>query len=278
MQFYTNGLGANAGDTLVTCEGLIMSQRVIWVNSATGNDGSPTFGYDREEPLQTVGAAVTVAFPGDIIVLMAGFYEVILAPIVPWEGVAIVGEGSVGGLPSCQLVNNQAAGEIFTVSAIGVEFRNIRFPPNQQANTQPKIEVTADNCRIIGCYFEGGPNDHFAQVRYSSIYETTVDYEVICNTTFISIAPTCADLPYTGVEFDGASYYLTMDGVTFDDSQFGWQWDYSFISTIGLAYFRKIGISLLHGASMNVVGVSQAGAIGWLNTQTRTGGGRVDWY
>jgi len=185
----------------------------------------------------------------------------------------------VGGLPSCQLVNNQGAGEIFTVTALGVEFRNIRFPPNQQANTMAKIMVTADNCRIIGCYFEGGANDTASQVRYSSLYDTTIDYEVICNTTFISTAPTCLALPYTGVEFNGFSTYLTLDGVTFDDSQFGWNWDYAFFVAGGggLLNFRKIGVSLLHGASMMVQGFSTGDSAGWLNTQTRTGGGRVDW-
>jgi hypothetical protein len=280
MQFLTNGLGAASGDTLVTCEGLITSQHVIWANSLTGNDANT--GQNREEPRRTLWAANGVAWPGDIIVLMAGFDETIPVAITPAAGITIVGEGSIGGKPSCKLRSSGIGAEIIHMNpgAIGVELRNIWFDESTAANAIPRVLVETHNARIVNCYFECGANDNAPAVLYQfNVCPQDIDYQVIQNTTFIATAPDCTVLPDTAVEFLDPSTFLTLDGVTFDDGPFGFDRDYAFIGMDGLWGFRKIGVSLLHGASMYVPGTYNVGmpSMGWLNTQTRTGGGRVDW-
>ena len=276
MQIYTNGLGANSGDTLVTCEALQVSGNVWWCNSTTGVDAGSPQGLDREAPLLTIAQAMANAALGDIIVLQNGFTETCVAPLACRAGITLVGEGSSGGQPTRSLINNQAAGEILSVSAVGVEIRNIKFPANLQVNASAKIIVTNHNSRIIGCYFEGGPHDHAAQVQYGVAADWTC--QVVRNTTFISVAPTCADRPYTGIYIPRGNNYMTLDGVTFDDGPFGWNVDYAFYGMAAASlYFRMIGVSLLHGASMYMNGTVAGTSLGWLNVQTRTGGGRVNW-
>lgn len=276
MNVRPNGIGGSSGDQLATCRPLQLSGDVWYVSSLIGTDAASPAGKDRQKPLATLSQAHTNAVAGDIVVLMDGHTETLVAVLtISKAGLDIVGEGQSSGLPTAQLKINAAAASVLNVTGAAVRIRNILFPASIQSNTgsggvgKVHINASASKSQVIGCYFQEGANDQLAAV---SVQTGATDVRVE-NATFISTAPTTATRPTYGLLTQGTVTDLDVAGCVFSDGTVGFSsaaWD----SSAGVVTrLRAQNVSLLLGADA----IMNAATTGWLNVQTATDGGRVVW-
>lgn len=266
---YQNGLGDTQGDALATCRPLYSSGNVWYVNSAGGVDATTPAGQNREKPLATLAQAVTNAASGDIIELMSGHAETITSGVSVSKQLTIVGGGSLNGQPTVRLTPN-TTGNLLICGATNCQLRNIWFPSNLQASTVARVAVVAQNFRMHGCYFECGANDQAAGL---SLDNTTAAAR-ISNTTFISTATSATAQPESGLKTTVAITDLELDGVVFSGGAFGFSNYRAFDgSAFAITRLYAINISQLLGADVKL----HASTTGRWNTQTCTGGARLDW-
>ena len=266
MRVWPAGIGETTGDALVLSTYLATktSVEVIFVDSITGNDSF--HGLDRLAPKATLGAGITAAGAGGVVVLLSTHDETLTATqTLSSDGLTIVGAGLVAGKPTAKLRMNAAALALFSITGIGVELRNIWFPENVQANSASKITVGETHARIIGCYFEQGPKDNGAAVDLVAGWQ----YAEFLNTTFISTATAASDLPPFAVRALASGDGLWMDGVVFDGGPFGFANNRGYNDTGGPVGLHMERMSQLRGADINTT------ANGWIQTMTATGGARV---
>lgn len=277
MRVRANGIGGTTGDALATCKPLQYSGDVWFVNSTGGVDAASPAGKDREKPLATLGQAYTNAAAGDMIVLLSGHTETVTVALnVAKAGLDIVGEGSSGGIPTVRLLVNSATAGVINITAAGVRLRNILFPASVISNTgtgggSGKIHVNGggSKAQLIGCYFQEGATDQLPGVTIATGM-TDIRLE---NCTFISTATVVATRPTYGFLTQGTVTDLDVFGCVFSDGTVGFAnvaWD----STGGtITRLRALGVSALLGADIAI----SAATVGFLNLQTTTGGGRVEW-
>lgn len=268
-KFYPNGAGGTLGDQLDTCRPLITSGNVWYVSSLIGTDAASPAGQNREKPLATIAQAVTNAADEDIIVFLQGHTESLTAAQNIAKRLQLVGEGTVSGKPGVTFNTNSAAGNLFTTSALSIEFRNIYFPEATQTNTAAKIAVGAAFCRFVGCYFELGAKDTGVGVSVAA------DGTRFDNCTFISTATLRTAQPLVAIKSVGVSIdNVEMNGVVVSAGTVGFS-NYSavdFTSASTLLRIKALGISLLLGADMDL----PAAWKGNVNVQLATGGSRVN--
>ncbi len=263
----SNGLGESAGDLLATCDPLILSGVVWWVDSATGTDGASPAGRSASAPLATLAQAVTNASSHDIIAFKSGHAETLTAAQTLSKSLTLVGLGSSGGLPTVKFTNNQAAANLFTVSGADVQLRNIWIEENAQACATARITVTGARFRMMGCYVQCGATDTGPAVSLGS----GADSSDFVNTTFISTGTAIASRPESAVKNAAAVSGLRMYGVTFSDGTYGFSNPYALeLSTAAVTRFEGENVSFLLGADANF----HASQTGWLNPQTSTGSAR----
>lgn len=266
MRVWPTGFGETTGDGLVLSTYLATktSVEVIFVDSVTGNDAF--HGLDRLAPKATLSAGVASAGAGGVVVLLSTHDETLTGvQTLSQAGMTIVGAGLAGGKPTAKIRMNAAAAAVFAITGIGVELRNIFFPQNVQANSGTKITVGEAHARIIGCYFEQGPNDNGSAVDLVAGWQ----YTEFLNTTFISTATAASDLPPFPVRVLASGNGLWMDGVVFDGGPFGFASNRGYNDTGGPTGLYMERMSQLRGADINTT------ANGWIQTMTATGGARV---
>lgn len=273
MKVRPNGIGGTTGDTLVTCKPIQHSGDVWFVNSVGGVDAASPAGKDREKPLATLGQAYTNAAAGDIICLLSGHTETLVAMLLINKTLTIVGEGLSSGIPTVQLKINAAAAGLLTLNT-AIVMRNIRFPASVQSNTGPganvgKVRVGNGSCQLIGCYFEQSGLDQLPAVSIAA----AVNVCRVDGCTFVSTATAVTTRPTYGLFHEGALTDLDVVGTTFSDGTVGFSgaaWD----GSTGIATrVRGVGVSALLGADI----VQHASSVGYINVQTATGGGRLEW-
>jgi hypothetical protein len=264
---YPNGAGETLGDTLVTCRPLYTSGNIWYVNSNGGVDAATPAGQNREKPLATLVQAFINANDNDIICLMTGHTETLVAPLDLTRKVTIVGGGSAGGKPTVKIYQLASESSI-TIDSPNIEIRNVWFPPG--GATSPRIDVSGASFRMIGCYMECGPNDLVPGVRF----ETGADRARIVNTTIISTATSVSAQPESAIAIQDAISDLELDGLVLSGGTVGFS-NYNAFDSADNAITRLKGqsVSLLLGADMHL----NAATTGWLNVQTSTGGARVQW-
>lgn len=268
MPMYSNGIGESTGDTLATCEPLYTSGDIWYVKSSTGVDAASPRGRDATRPLATIAQAHTNAANGDIIVLLDGHTETVSALTVS-KNVIFVGSGSSSSLPTVKLTPAAADAVVFTISAAGVQFRNVWFEERTATSTYPVISVAAANFKMIGCYCQLGAYDADT-VRF----ESGGDSARIESTTFVSTATALTAQPTSACRVVAAVSDFEMDGVVFDGGAYGFALPGAFDSTnSAITRLRAQSISLLRGADMSINGSTT----GWVNTQTVTGSSRLVW-
>jgi len=192
IQYYPNGIGGYPpGDFLDTCKPLQTSGNVWYVSSLIGTDAVAPAGQNREKPLATLAQAVTNALDEDIIVFLQGHTQTLTAVQTLAKSLTLIGEGTVSDKPAVSFVMNAAATSLFNATTAGVEFRNLYFPQNLQANASPKVAFTGTGTDglVRGCYFDCGPTDTGTAI---SIGTARCRVE---NTTLISTATTRAAQP-----------------------------------------------------------------------------------
>jgi hypothetical protein len=266
-----NGTGETLGDTLATCSPIQVSGNVWYVNSVGGVNGASPAGKDKQKPLATLAQAQTNAADGDIVYLLSGHTETLVAALSISKKLTIVGTGSASGKPTVKLYNNSAAAGLLSIASANVELRNIWFPENVQSNTATaKVAVTNVNgFRCVGCYFEAGAFDQNDQLGIAGTSSTLR----IVNTTFISTATVVATRPAAALDFSGTCSDADLSGCVFSDGTVGFSSSSLLISGT-VTRLKGEALSFLLGADADF----SAGTVtGWVNAQTHTGGGSVRW-
>jgi hypothetical protein len=275
MNTFPNGYGAVTGDSVVLCEPIDTTGKVVWCNSTTGSDSNA--GTNREAPMKTIDAAFAATSANDTVILMDGFTQTVASELDLHDGMLVVAEGLSGGKPTCKL--RSAGGEVPVFRAMstgtGAEIRGIWCQSALTDNTvvPSSVEIGLPSVRIVGCYFECGATDKVAAVSLGVGCGTSgPDYVEIRNSTFISVATLATALPKTGLRVLDPADYLTLDGVVFSDGLYGFTDDFAFEGDAVAGSYRGDNLSLLLGASM---GFAPNSTILRNNVAVRTGGGRV---
>jgi hypothetical protein len=180
----------------VTGSPLLTSYTTYFVSSVTGSDSNS--GLDPNFPMATLGVALLAAAGAvvtPIVVLLSGHDQTLTAGITPVAGTIIVGAGSSGGKPTAKLTMNLSNTTMLTLSAAGVQLRNVWIKPNLISNNVARIKVTGAGCYIKGCYFECGSSlDAAAALEVG----TGGNNSVISGNTFISTAAVTTSKPTYG--------------------------------------------------------------------------------
>jgi hypothetical protein len=271
-----NGIGETLGDSLATTSPLEVNGNVWYVHYGTGTDAVSPAGQSRQAPLKTFDQANTNAASGDVVVLMDGHEETIAATITVSKDLTVIGAGSSGGLPTVKLTNNQAAGQMLSITAQNyAQFRNIWFEEELQANSAAKLVLSSafstGDVIFTGCYFQCGQYDDDYAVEI-----TQGSSVVFKNTTFISTATSIATQPYAAIGTVSGStlHAVVLDGAVIDGGTYGWS-KYHAVDLVDQQPTMVIGesVSLLRGSDVRI----HSSAVGYFNASTQSGGCRIDW-
>lgn len=214
---FPHGLGAASGDDIVTADSYIhfsgnASANVFFVGPG-GTDAAAPAGYRREAPLLTLAQAHTNAIAGDTIVLLSGFTASLAASqVFNKANITVVSEGT--GANRARFTCSGTV-DMFDVTAVGVQFRNLYFPAST-AVPSSRIRTNALGTIIQDCQFDSGANDTVFSVNYIN----GAGYARIRGTTFTATASGAAG----GVTVDAGATMsgLDLEDVTFDGGSFGW--------------------------------------------------------
>ena len=269
---YTNGIGGSTGDSLALAKPLSTSGNVWYVDSATGVDAGSAAGQNREFPVFTIAQAITNSSDDDIIVCLDGHAETIVSVVSISKRLTIVGEGSSAGVPTVIITNNQAAGSMFAVAAINVQFRNIKFATNTQSCSVARVTTASTNTRFVGCYFACARYDDATAVLLNS----GATYASFESCTFISTETThdLSTQPESAIKSGAAIADLSIADCVFSSGVSGFANFYAVdLSAGACTRVRMTGLSLLLGADIKL----HASSTGYVNVQTTTGGAKVVW-
>ena len=270
--FLPNGIGETVGDDLSTSEPIYMSGNVWFVQSTTGTDAASPAGKNKAEPLDTLNQAITNAVSGDMIALLSAHTETRTSTFTITKSLTIVGCGTTSAKPAPQLLNNSAAGSLFTINTSGiyVEFRNIYFPAQVQSNSATKFSIGQGNVRFVGCYFEANVFDTAAIVTLPT---TGTESEVFFDgCTFISTGASSSSQPLAAIAGTAITGHVRLDGTTFSNGSYGWS-GASAVTITGAGStetVKGVGVNLLLGATLTL-----PTARSWVRTGTVTGDSRV---
>lgn len=268
MIFLPNGMGETTGDALASSNKPLQASGKVYYVHHTGSDAYT--GLNRAQPFATIAAAYTAASAGDILCLLDGHTQQVSAVLIIAKALTIVAGGSSGGVPT---VNFQAttggAYSIFQITAAGTQIRNVKFKSSTVAHSAWRLEVIADSCAIVGCYFECGANESGGQSVLIGNAQANVLFK---NCTFVSTATSAAATPASALDHNGTTTNLTLDGCVFDGGTVGF--------TGGIAYTeagiptrrRGENISLLRGAD---VSLHTSAAQSYWQVTTSTGDARM---
>jgi hypothetical protein len=277
VQFYPNGIGGAApGDSLDLARPLQCTCNVWYVSSLIGTDAASPAGQNREKPLATAAQAITNAADDDIIVFLAGHTQALAANQAVAKRLTFIGEGTSSGKPAAQFTDAGGFG-LFNVTAANVEFRNIYFPatPPPVASSTAKVSFAGARGRLVGCWFDQGANDTFAQ---AVVFKTGADQLRIESCTFLSTATSTAAQPLSAISGFSSSTIadLEITNTVVSSGTVGWKnyaaIDLAFNSSV-VTRAKITGLSLLLGADMTM----GASATGYVNVAVSTGGSRVSW-
>ena len=271
ITLYAGGLGGTVDDLVVNKPFYQLDGLVLYVHFATGVDGIPPAGRDKQAPLKTLRQALTNAPPHTFIVLLDGHEEVVTAVMqVNVQGLVIVGCGQTAGVPNVKLQLNAPTGSLISALQPNCQLRNLKILSNAQHNTTPRIDAAAVGFVMSHCYVECGPNDGGSAVGLKN----SARYAGIRDTTIISTATSAAARPASGLKLENAAGVegLTLDGLVIDDGAFGFASGYGLDLGTGPGIeLRGNRVSLLRGASAKL----GANATGYL-IPVVTGGGAID--
>jgi hypothetical protein len=272
VQYYPNGIGGYPpGDFLDTCKPLQTSGNIWYVSSLVGIDAVAPAGLNREKPLATVAQAVTNAIDEDIIVFLPGHTQTLTTVQALAKSLTLIGEGTISDKPAVSFAMNAAANSIFSATVAGVEFRNLYFPQNLQANASPKVAFTGSGTDglVRGCYFDCGATDTGAAISIGASRSR------IESTILISTATTRAAQPSLAIRATPGAYTgLVLKDVVVSAGTVGFS-NFSAVdfSQAVVTRLRAEGLSLLLGADADFGSAST----GRVNVQLATGGSRVQW-
>jgi len=265
-QILPNGIGASSGDVLVTSKDLQMAGTPYFVSSVIGDAGND--GLSRSDPMATIVAAYTAASEGDWIVLAADHSETLTGSLSLAKALTIVGEGSSGGFPTAQLINNQGSGSLITVDTADVTIANILFGAQTQACSAALVTCDQARFSVRGCKFEMDGNSDAAALSFA----TGGQHARVDSTTFLSTSTRQASAssnapPVSGISIGAAMSGLFMNGTVFDGGEIGFSTYALDASGAVVTLVSAIGMSFLNGADYSFA----SGATGHLQIGTTSG-------
>ena len=270
--FLPNGLGDFIhGDTLGTTSPLQCSGNVWYVDSDNGTDAASPAGLNASRPLDTLAQAISNAAAHDIIVLLGTHNELLTSAVTINKTLTIIGAEALDGLPSARLRRTGgAAVSLLSITAEGVELRNIRFPVTQtSAVATERIAFAAEGCRMVGCYVESGEYDTGPAVLLGA---GTCDHFEARNCDFASTSETTP--PESLFKTAGAVAGLTLRSCSFSGGSEGFSNPYAVdLSAAAITRLRVEALNLELGADVKV----HASSTGYVQTERATGSSRVDW-
>lgn len=268
MSLNTAGLGGTV-DLIATNRPFYGFDSACWyVHFATGVDGVAPAGRDKQLPLKTLRQAVANASENDVIMLLDGHDEMLVAPAIALNrrGLIIVGCGQTAGVPNVKLRNSATTSNVLAIGAENIQIRNISFLESDALITLGQSRLgqsgPSDGMVIDGCHFSSGPNDN------TPWFNNFNDYTTIRNTTFISTAVDPAVRPYTPLTISGSG--VRLDGVVFSDGVYGFSTGYALEVSVATDLMGD-AVSFLLGASAKI-GPTSTGYI----IPVVTGGGSID--
>jgi len=273
------GLGELTGDPLITGGDARLSGQVWYVAGATtGVDGSSPAGLNRTKPLATFAQALSNSSAGDIIVMMDGNVETVSGVTVSKQ-LTIVGAGTSGGIPTAGFLRTASSGALMTITAAGVELRNLYFQaavPLASANTDERVTITGAGAVVRGCYFECGTLDDNSALELGS----GADDALIEDTTFIStgtfVSGPTYDLPDSALKVSAAISRLAMKRCTLNGGSYGYANPYAMVaSAAAITTLKAEQMTLLNGADVTL----NASTTGYFHVDTSTsdGSAKVVW-
>ncbi len=243
-----NGIAETLGDTLVTSSPLFTTGDIHYLDNSSA-DAADTLsnGISKSKPFETLAYAISQASDGDIIVVLGGHSEALIAEVDITVAVVVAGAGETDGAPEASFSNYSATGYCIRLSAAGSELRNLRFAQHPSSAAIPQVNVAATGCRIIGCHFEAGEHNNVSSLSLDAALITYVK-----NCTFESVATEADDLPQSGLTMSTGTLFL--ENCVFDDNDFGYSTPA--LRATGAATIRAEGNSFLNGASASMVEAS----------------------
>lgn len=268
MIILPNGIGETAGDSLVTSKPFQASGQVFYVHSTTG-DNTYT-GLNKAQPKATLAGAQTSAANGDTIVLLDGHSESYTASLTISKNLTIVGSGSAAGIPTVGFQKSTAyGGTIFTITAAGVQLRNIQIVTSGASDAFSRISIQANSVTLDGVYVQCGANDPTAGAIQVNAAVTNL---TVRNCTFVAVNTTAALAPGPGIEMSGTSTDVWLVGVVFDGGTKGFSSGVAYTELGAPTRRRGESISLLRGAD---VSLSLSAAQSYWMATTSTGDARI---
>ncbi len=269
--FLPNGLGDyTTGDSLSYATPLLVSGNVWYVQSTTGVDAVSPAGLNATKPLATLAQAITNAANGDIIVLTGSHTELLSSAVTINKTLTIVGAVSSAGLPSAQFSRTGgAAANLFTITAAGVQLRNIRFPATEtSAVATARIAASGARLRLVGCYVESGVYDTGPALSLAA----GADQAEVKNCTFIASSLTTG--PESAIKSGAALTQLRIYSTTVSAGNTSWSNYFAVDLSAGAVTELQIeDLSLLFGSDLKL----HASSTGWVHVEIADGGSRVDW-
>lgn len=265
--FLPNGLGDYpTGDSLAYAKPLQISGNVWYVSSATGTDAVSPAGLNASKPLATLGQAITNAADHDLVVLVGAHTEALTAAVTVNKSVTII--GSMASASSLTRTGGAAA-NLLTITAAGVQLRNLRFLSTAtSAGATARIAVSGARFRMVGCYLESGAYDTGPALLLAS----GADQAEIRNCEFRAYSLTTG--PESALKSSAALTQLRMYSTTFSASNTSWSNYYAVDLSAGAVTRAEFeNLALLYGSDMKL----HASSTGWVHVELATGGSRVDW-
>lgn len=264
MKSFPAGYGEPAGDTLLQAKPLLTSGDVWYVLSTSGADAVSPAGKQRLKPLATLAQAITNAADGDDIVLLAGHAQTLTAVQTINKKVRISSGGT--GTSRARFTRNHATAKLFDVTVSRVQLRNLYFVQDAQTNSAALVTVGGTECRIKGCYFEGGANNTGPLVDLV----TGGDRCRIDDTTLISVAVEAQ--PAMAIRVANAIADLVTNGLVIDGGTVGWSNQYAMDATAAAvtALFME-NTSLLRDSDIGL----HSSSTGLVHVGTSSGSARV---
>jgi uncharacterized protein YjbI with pentapeptide repeats len=268
--FLPNGIGDySTGDSLAYARPLQASGNIWYVSATTGTDAVSPAGLNASKPLATLGQAVTNAADHDIIVLVS-HVETFTSALTINKALTIIGSASSAGIPASALSRiGGAAANLLTITAAGVQLRNIRFPETDtSAVATARIAVSGARFRMVNCLVLSGVRDTGPALLLSA----GADQAEIRNCTFQAYSLTTG--PESAIKSGAALTQLRIYNTSISAQNTSWSNYYAVdISAAAVTRAEVEGLGLLYGSDMKL----HASSTGWVHVETATGGARVDW-
>jgi hypothetical protein len=248
---YPSGLRRTYGHPIITGSYLYTSSaNVWWVHSETGSDTS-SYGKDEAKPMASLVYAIPRADAGDIICVMDGHTETLVADLAVDKQLFICADGRSNDEPTCSIVANASGSSLaVTLSAAGTLWSNFKHVGNVHVGAGPswgtQLNISNSDIEVSDCYFDVGGRD----TRGVSI--TTGSFIRFERNMVVSRGVDAAFRPETGVLASAVADLVVRDNV-FDNGTWGWGSIYAFDATNNqLTRARFSNNSQLRGADFRI--------------------------